>query len=341
MKTKMTQAGGPKDATLTRRGFIVALGAGGLARPRALAGMESDYRHVTGVGGAPAQRSGRRVDDPAATRLVILHTNDTHSRLDPFPADGGPFAGLGGAARRATLIRRIRDANEHVLLVDSGDIFQGTPYFNFFGGEVEFRVMTAMGYDVATLGNHDFDNGVDGLAAMLPEAGFEFVSANYDVSASALLGHVRPWTVREFGGLRVGIFGLGIAFEGLVLASLHEGVRYTNPIAAAQLACRELRARGCALIVCLSHLGYRYGDPRRPSDRVLGREVPEIDLILGGHTHTFMERAEVFGQGRTGFTLVNQVGWGGMRLGRIDVAFDGAEAVGWGVGGYEVDAALG
>ena len=329
------------DRTLNRRKFIVALGAGGMAWPRDLrAEARTDYRSLAGVGGAPVQRSGRLSEEAAATRLVILHTNDTHSRLDPFPADDGPFAGLGGAARRATLIRRIRAANEHVLLVDSGDIFQGTPYFNFFGGEAEFRVMTAMGYDVATLGNHDFDNGVDGLARMLPEAGFEFVSANYDVSASALDGHVQPWTVREFGGVRVGIFGLGIAFERLVLASLHEGVRHIDPVQAARRACRALRAEGCALIVCLSHLGYRYRSEERPSDLILARDVPEIDLILGGHTHTFMEQADVFDQGRTGFTLVNQVGWGGMRLGRIDVAFAETEAVGWGVGGYEVNASL-
>ena len=270
--------------------------------------------------------------------LVVLHTNDTHSRMDPFPMDGGRFEGLGGAARRATLIRRVREANEHVLLVDSGDIFQGTPYFNFFGGELEFRAMTAMGYDVATLGNHDFDNGVDGLVAMLPEAGFEFVSANYDVSGSALAGHVEPWTIREFGGVKVGIFGLGIAFEKLVLASLHEGVVYTDPVAAARAACRELRDQGCSLIICLSHLGYRYGDRARPSDQTLAAAIPEIDLVLGGHTHTFLDDPDVFDQGRDGFTLVNQVGWGGMRLGRIDVRFDStAQASATAAAGYEID----
>ncbi|MYA64025.1 MAG: bifunctional metallophosphatase/5'-nucleotidase [Gemmatimonadetes bacterium] len=270
--------------------------------------------------------------------LVVLHTNDTHSRMDPFPMDGGRFQGLGGAARRATLIRRVREANEHVLLLDSGDIFQGTPYFNFFGGELEFRAMTAMGYDVATLGNHDFDNGVDGLVAMLPEAGFEFVSANYDVSGSALAGHVEPYTIREFDGVRVGIFGLGIAFDKLVLASLHEGVVYTDPVEAARTACRELRDQGCSLIICLSHLGYRYGDPARPSDQTLAAAVPEIDLILGGHTHTFLDEPELFDQGQDGFTVVNQVGWGGMRLGRIDVSFDStAQASATATAGYGID----
>lgn len=326
---------------MKRRDFVRALGAGGAAtlagwlpgavRPAGAAALAIPPRRDR-----TPHRYGPLVDN--GVRLVVLHTNDTHSRMDPFPNDGGPFAGLGGAARRATLIRRVRAENEHVLLLDAGDIFQGTPYFNFFGGELEFRAMTEMGYDVATLGNHDFDNGVDGLVAMLPAAGFEFVSANYDVSGSALDGHVQPYAVREFGGVKVGIFGLGIAFEKLVLASLHEGVRYTDPVAAARTACRELRGQGCALIICLSHLGYIYSDPERPSDRTLAEAVPEIDLILGGHTHTFLDEAVVFERGRTGFTLVNQVGWGGMRLGRVDVAFDSVgDASGWAAAGYDVD----
>lgn len=321
---------------MRRREFLRALGLGGAA---GLAGVEG-LSPLT----APRDRAGVRdlsygpLLQDEGVRLVVLHTNDTHSRMDPFPMDGGRFQGLGGAARRATLIRRVREANEHVLLLDSGDIFQGTPYFNFFGGELEFRAMTAMGYDVATLGNHDFDNGVDGLVAMLPDAGFEFVSANYDVSGSALAGRVQPWTVREFEGVRVGIFGLGIAFEKLVLASLHEGVRYTDPIAAARAACRELRAEGCSLVICLSHLGYEYRTSDRPSDLTLAEAVPEIDLILGGHTHTFLDEAVVFGQGQTGFTVVNQVGWGGMRLGRIDVTLDGAQQTsGWAAAAYDID----
>ncbi len=346
---------------MKRRDFVRTLGVGAAAGIGAVAGLGVGARAGAAAGprgaagpaspGLPGgtfrrrttpHRLGPLIDDEF--RLVVLHTNDTHSRMDPFPMDGGRFAGLGGAARRATLIRRVREANEHVLLLDSGDIFQGTPYFNFFGGEIEFRTMTAMGYDIATLGNHDFDNGVDGLVAMLPEAGFEFVSANYDVSGSALAGHVQPHTVREFDGVRVGIFGLGIAFEKLVLPSLHEGVRYTDPFAAARASCRELREQGCSLVICLSHLGYVYPDPARPSDRTLAEAVPEIDLILGGHTHTFLDEAVVFGrggagsQGRTGFTVVNQVGWGGMRLGRVDVTFDQVrQASGWAAAGYDID----
>jgi 5'-nucleotidase len=232
--------------------------------------------------------------------------------------DGGPFQDLGGVARRATLIEKVRAENPNVLLLDSGDIFQGTPYFNFFKGEIEFRAMSAMGYDVATIGNHDFDNGVEGLLEMLPLASFQFVSANYDVSGSPLEPHVRPWVIRELGGVKVGIFGLGIAFEGLVLASLHEGVRYTDPFAAARRAVADLRARGCALVICLSHLGYRYRG-NLPSDTYLAPAVEGIDLILGGHSHTFMDEPDVHTHPGGGRTVVNQVGWAGMRLGRIDV----------------------
>ena len=305
------------------RGSSPSLGAAGSTSP-------------AGANSAASPAYGPLLDD--AVRLVVLHTNDTHSRLDPFPADDGPFAGLGGAARRATLVQRVRDANEHVLLLDSGDIFQGTPYFNFFGGELEFRVMTAMGYDVATLGNHDFDNGVDGLVAMLPEAEFDFVCANYDVSDPALAARVQPWTVREFDGVKVGIFGLGIGFDGLVLESLHKGVEYRDPVQAARTTARALRGQGCALVICLSHLGYRYRNPNRPSDRVVAEAVPEVDLVLGGHTHTFLDEAESFEHGRNGFTLVNQAGWGGMRLGRIDVSFDSSgEPSDWASVGYEID----
>lgn len=323
---------------MNRRDFVRACGIGAAASLGSADKLVGLVPHPTPLRAPtpPAPRYGPLVHD--AVRLVVLHTNDTHSRMDPFPLDDGPFAGLGGAARRATLVQRVRDANEHVLLLDSGDIFQGTPYFNFFGGELEFRVMTEMGYDAATLGNHDFDNGVDGLVAMLPEAGFDFVCANYEVSDPALAERVQPYVVREFDGVKVGIFGLGIGFEGLVLASLHEGVEYRDPVDAARETARALRRQGCALVICLSHLGYRYSNPGRPSDRTVAEAVPEVDLVLGGHTHTFLDEAELFQQEGAGFTLVNQVGWGGMRLGRIDVSFNSAgEPSGWASAGYEVD----
>lgn len=332
---------------MNRRSFLRMSGLAG-ASGLAWAGMPSRLRGepiLPGLAAAPTPLGhapghyGPLLD--GALRLVVLHTNDTHSRLDPFPMDEGRFAGLGGAARRHTLIKRIREANEHVLLLDSGDIFQGTPYFNYHDGEPEFKVMSAMEYDAATLGNHDFDNGVDGLARMLPEAKFDFVSANYDVTGSALEGSVQPYVIREAGPIKVGIFGLGISFEGLVLAKLHEGVRYADPVERARATARELRDQGCSLVVCLSHLGYRYRGSRRPSDRAVAAFVPEIDLILGGHTHTFMDRPVEVGRLGRPNALIHQVGWGGMRLGRIDAAFDeSGRFAGWTGGGYDIDQRL-
>jgi 5'-nucleotidase len=223
-----------------------------------------------------------------------------------------------------TLIEGVRARNPNVLLLDSGDIFQGTPYFNFFGGEIEFEAMSAMRYDVATLGNHDFDNGVDGLVSMMPHATFDFVSANYRVAGTPLEARVRPWVVREVGGIRVGIFGLGVAFEGLVLEPNHEGVRDTDPYEAARRSVAELHRQGASLIICLSHLGYRYRE-EQPSDTRLAQEVEGIDLILGGHSHTFMDEPDVYSHPDGRLTLVNQVGWGGMRLGRVDVLMSPAE----------------
>lgn len=255
------------------------------------------------------------------TSLVILHTNDTHSHLDPLSNLYSRNAGLGGAARRARLIKRIREQNQHVLLLDSGDILQGTPYFNLFGGEVEFKVMSAMGYDVATLGNHEFDNGVDGLVKQMPHAEFEFVCANYDVAGSPLANHVKSFTVRKYGDFKVGIFGLGIAFDGLVLKSAHQGVSYQDPVLVARRMVEQLRNDGCHFIICLSHLGHRYRYDK-VGDINLAAEVAGIDLILGGHTHTFLDEPQMVDDPKKIPTMIHQVGCFGVRLGRINVEFN-------------------
>ena len=315
----------PHPTAFSRRRFLqrAALGtAGALALPA--------------LGAPPAWASS----SAAAGRLVVLHTNDVHSRIEPFPDDGSRYAGLGGAARRAALVQRVRAENEHVLLLDSGDIFQGTPYFNVFGGKADFEVMSAMRYDFATLGNHDFDNGVGGLVEMLPYASFGFLSANYDVSKSALAGHVRPYAVRQVGPMRVGIFGLGIAFERLVLPELHEGVRYLDAVGVARETVEELRgAQRCDLVICLSHLGYRYENEGRVDDLTLAAAVPGLDLVLGGHTHTFLDAPTVVPHDGSRPTLVHQVGWAGIRLGRVDVPFGaGGEALSAAGGHYDLAA---
>ncbi len=262
---------------------------------------------------------------PAETRLTVLHTNDMHSRIDPFPQDGLPTAGKGGMARRAALVRQVRAeaaANgSHVLLLDCGDIWQGTPYFNFYGGELEYQLMTQMGYDAATLGNHDFDNGLEGLLKQLPHAGFPFLSANYDFSRTPLAGRFTPHRVFQKGGVRVGVFGVGIALAGLVPDAKFGATTYLDPVAVAEAQVRALRQeKGCDFVICLSHLGYEY-ESDKIDDRKLAARVGGIDLILGGHTHTFLpEPVQITGpNGWT--TRINQVGWAGLNLGRFDVTF--------------------
>lgn len=255
-------------------------------------------------------------------RITVLHTNDVHSHIDPFPASHARFPNMGGVSRRAALIASIRKENPNTLLLDAGDIFQGTPYFNFYGGELEFRLMSQMGYDAATLGNHDFDNGLSGLLAQLPHAGFSFVSANYDFANTELEGYFKPYIILERGGVRIGIFGLGIRLEGLVDPGLYGETRYLDPVEITQDIVGELRKNhGCELVICLSHLGYRYRDPERHSDVWLARKTEGIDLIIGGHTHTFMEAADVLPNRAGDPVLIHQVGCYGLRLGRVDFTF--------------------
>jgi 5'-nucleotidase len=159
--------------------------------------------------------------------LTILHTNDVHSYIDPFPANHPKNPNMGGVARRAALIENIRKENPNVLLLDAGDIFQGTPYFNYYGGELEFKLMSMMKYDLATIGNHDFDNGIEGLYNQLPNANFEFVSANYDFKNTVMDGHVNPYKIFNKGGIKVGVFGLGIRLDGLVDKKSFKGLEKT------------------------------------------------------------------------------------------------------------------
>jgi 5'-nucleotidase len=254
-------------------------------------------------------------------RLTILHTNDVHSRLEAFPADGGKFAGQGGVAARASLIQKIRQEQEHVLLFDCGDIFQGTPYFNLYKGEPEMKAMSLMEYDAATMGNHDFDAGIDGFAAQLPHARFPILCANYDFSQTALDGKTAPYKVFNKAGLKIGVFGLGIKLWGLVPQELFGKTQYIEPIQTARSVSERLKKReGCDLVVCLSHLGYEYDTPK-PSDKIIAKETEHIDLILGGHTHTFLDEPTVLRNKFGHDVLINQVGWAGLRLGRLDFEF--------------------
>ena len=253
-------------------------------------------------------------------KITILHTNDVHSHIDPFPVDHPKNPNMGGAARRATIIESIRKEEKNVLLLDAGDIFQGTPYFNYYGGELEFKLMSMMQYDIATMGNHDFDNGIDGFFAQLPHAKFEFVSANYDFKNTVLDGIVKPYKIVFKDGIKIGVFGLGVQLDGLVDKKLYKETVYNNPIEVAQDISRILKEdHKCDLLICLSHLGFKYKDePEKPSDIVLAKNTKYIDLIIGGHTHTFLDKPVIEKNSDGKEVLINQVGCYGVNLGRID-----------------------
>lgn len=261
---------------------------------------------------------------PKATKITILHTNDVHSHIDTFGPDEGRNANKGGVARRASLIDSIRKQNANTLLLDAGDIFQGTPYFNYYGGELEFKLMSKLKYDLATIGNHDFDNGIDGLYAQLPHANFGFVSANYDFSNTIMDAHVKPYQIFKKDGVKIGVFGLGIELNGLVGKKLYKETAYLDPVEITQDITRILKhEERCDLIICLSHLGYNYrNNPKKISDLKLAEVTKDIDLIIGGHTHTFLPKPTLVKNSADEHLLVNQVGCYGLYLGQIDFYFD-------------------
>ncbi|MDX1327824.1 MAG: metallophosphatase [Arenibacter sp.] len=255
--------------------------------------------------------------------ITILHTNDVHSHIDPFPTNHSSFPNLGGVAKRATLVEEIRKENPNTLLLDAGDIFQGTPYFNFYGGELEFKLMSMLQYDAATIGNHEFDNGLEGFAAQLPYAKFDFLSANYNFSNTILDGQVKPYKTFSRGGIKIGVFGLGVALDGLVSKNLYKETVYLDPIEMAQEASNTLKNdEHCDLIICLSHIGYQYTNSQRVDDLKLAAATENIDLIIGGHTHTFLEKPTVVQNRKDLPVLVNQVGCFGINLGRLDFYFE-------------------
>lgn len=209
---------------LNRRNFLIQAGKG--------AGLLI-------AGGFPvsalASRSGQSI--------TILHTNDVHSRLEPFPMDGSSLQGKGGIAARKTLIDQIRKEEEHVLLLDAGDIFQGTTYFNFYKGEPEIKAMSMLGYDAATMGNHEFDGGIDGFAKQLPFARFPFLVSNYQFEDTILEGKIRSYKIFRKGNLKIGVFGLGIELWGLVPREAYDKIKYQNAVEIARSVSGILKKR--------------------------------------------------------------------------------------------------
>lgn len=286
---------------MNRRSFIIK---GGLASASMALGT-----------GALALPSGE-------VRLIILHTNDVHSRLDPFPMDGSMNAGKGGVAARASIISRIRQQEEHVLLLDAGDIFQGTPYFNLYKGEPEMKAMRMMGYDAGIMGNHDFDAGMDNFVKQLGDHGkFPILMCNYGFEGTPMETLYQPYKIFKKGPLRIGVTGVGIELEGLVPSALYGNTVYKDPVANANRIAEELKKKHqCDMVICLSHLGDRYTE-NKISDEDFAKASSNIDLIIGGHTHRFFEKPREYNNAQGRKVLVNQVGWGGLQLGRLDYVF--------------------
>lgn len=255
------------------------------------------------------------------TKLTILHTNDWHSRIEAFPMDGSRYQGLGGFAERAQLVKKIREENTNVLLLDCGDIIQGTPYFNFFKGETEFKLMNYLNYDAFTLGNHDFDGGLEQLAKNIKDYPINLLNSNYDLRNTPLGELNKQYQVFKFEHIKVGVFGVGIALEGLVPKKLYGETLYNDPVSKAQMIANILKHdENCDFVVCLSHLGFDYKDSKI-SDKLLAANTKNIDLILGGHTHSFLDEPLMVKNLDSKPVMINQAGWAGILLGRLDFYF--------------------
>lgn len=242
--------------------------------------------------------------------LTILHTNDTHSQVEP------KANGLGGYARRMGLIAEERKADPNLLLVDAGDFCQGTPYFNIYHGRVEINAMNWMRYDAVTLGNHEFDNGLDTLAQVLKTAHFPVVCANYDFIGTALEQVVKPYTILRKGGLKIGIFGLGCDPKGLIAEANFDPVRYLDPYPVAQAMADSLHAQQCDVVICLSHMGTFGKAPEDVCDTSLVAHTRGIDVVIGGHTHQLYTNLRI--TNLDGDTVpVCQIGKSGEHLGKI------------------------
>jgi 5'-nucleotidase len=276
-------------------------------------------------GGLMATSPGWSLNELAEEReltLTILHSNDMHSRIDPFPANDPKYAGMGGMQNRANYITSVRKNAKNVLLLDCGDIFQGTPYFNMFGGEPEFKLMSMMKYDAATMGNHDFDNGLEGFDRMLKHADFPFICSNYNFNDTLLYNKTKPYTIVNKGPLKIGIIGIGVELKGLVGDTNYGNTQWTEPIQVVNKYAPMLKHdMKCNMVICLSHIGYSY-DSNQISDIALASEIKDVDLILGGHTHTFLKEPTRLKNASEESVWISQAGWAGICMGHLEFEFE-------------------
>ena len=257
--------------------------------------------------------------DASGEDLVILYMNDTHSRIEPMPKSDSRNPDKGGVVRQNTYIEDVRSKNKNVLLFHCGDFVQGTPYFNLFGGETEVAVMNYMKFDAVTIGNHEFDNGLESLAEMIQKSEFPYVSTNLDFTGTPVEGLTKPFLIIQKGNIRVGIIGLTIDPDGLVTKKSYEGMKWNDPIASANQMADYLRnEENCDLIVCLSHLGLYFSE-EKVGDISLAKQSRNIDIILGGHTHTFLRFPEKIKNIDEKEVIISQMGGNGIYVGRMDV----------------------
>lgn len=247
---------------------------------------------------------------PESHTLTILHTNDTHSQVEPLE-EGKRDAKFAGYARRMGLINQLRKEDPQLLLFDAGDYSQGTPYFNFYHGRIEVDAMNRMGYDAITLGNHEFDYGVDTLALVLKDAQFDVVCANYDVTNSPLENIVKQYTIIQRSKTRIGVFGIGVNPHSLIAERNFYPLKYLEPIEMAQKTADILKLqKRCDLVICLSHQGTHMGDVE------LAKATKNIDIIIGAHTHKIL--TDYYVQNIEGDSvLLAQMGKSGARIGKI------------------------
>ena len=253
--------------------------------------------------------------------LVVLHSNDCHSLIYPFSKNlaAKKKANLGGFTRRVVYVKQQRQLNPDLLLFDCGDFSQGSSYYSLFKGEVEIGLMNIMGYDAATIGNHEFDFGLDNMARIFKMAKFPIVCANYDFSGTVLEGIVKPYTIIKRNGVKIGVFGLSPKLEGLVVRKNYGDIKYLDPIAVTKDVVKTLREKEkCDLVICLSHLGWKTGD-EEPSDERVVPQTEGVDLFLGGHTHTYLNPAKMVDNAVGKQVPVSQNGKSGMYLSRFDV----------------------
>jgi len=256
-------------------------------------------------------------------KIVLLHTNDSHSQIDPLPDNHHRYPGLGGFAARSAVINQVRGEGYPVLLFDSGDIFQGTPYYNMYGGEVEMKLMSEMNYSAATIGNHEFDKGLDGLADAMQHATFPFIASNYVFNHDRLKKMIQPYKIFTFGKIKIGVFGLGVYPFGLINKLTFGDTEYRDPvITAAAMAHKLKKEEKCSMVICLSHMGYK-SDDEHIADYEMAKQSKNIDVILGGHSHTLLSKPVVVYNTDGKQVTITQNAYAGVRMSRVDCFFTG------------------